>query len=109
MPPYDGGGSRISKYTSSSTCTPKLKKDGSSSHPRERPWFSFSGLQGRLVGSTAVRLYDPNGSGRLIPSVGGHNPSHANMAHCQRCELRATLSFLGQYVPRTGSSEPGLT
>jgi hypothetical protein len=28
---------------------------------------------------------------------------------CQRCELRATLSFLGQYVPRTGSSEPGPT
>lgn len=36
-------------------------------------------------------------------------PSHANMARCQRCELRATLSFLGQYVPRTGSSEPGPT
>src|SRR6516165_3958588 len=27
-------------------------------------------------------------------------PSHANMARCQPCELRATLSFLGQYVPR---------
>jgi hypothetical protein len=24
--------------------------------PRERPWFSFGGLQGRLVGSTAVRF-----------------------------------------------------
>src|SRR5437868_14979971 len=24
------------------------------------------------------------------------------LALCQRCELRATLSFLGQYVPRTG-------
>ena len=36
-------------------------------------------------------------------------PSHANMARCQRSELRATLSFLGQYVPRTGSSEPGPT
>src|SRR5215470_16957606 len=36
-------------------------------------------------------------------------PSHANMARCQRCELGATLSFLGQYVPRTGSREPGPT
>jgi broad specificity phosphatase PhoE len=35
--------------------------------------------------------------------------SHANMARCQPCELRATLSFLGQYVPRSGSSEPGPT
>ena len=25
--------------------------------PRERPWFSFGGLQGRLVGSTAVRFF----------------------------------------------------
>jgi hypothetical protein len=30
-------------------------------------------------------------------------------ARRQRCELRATLSFLGQYVPRSGSSEPGPT
>ena len=30
-------------------------------------------------------------------------PSHANMARCQPCELRATLSFLGQYVPRVPS------
>src|SRR5262249_41644506 len=36
-------------------------------------------------------------------------PSHANTARCQPCELRATLSFLGQYVPRSGSSEPGPT
>jgi hypothetical protein len=35
--------------------------------------------------------------------------SHANTARCQPCELRATLSFLGQYVPRSGSSEPGPT
>jgi len=27
-------------------------------------------------------------------------PSHANMARCQPCELRATLSFLGQYAVR---------
>ena len=32
-----------------------------------------------------------------------------NMARCQPCELRAALSFLGQYVPRSGSSEPGPT
>ena len=32
-----------------------------------------------------------------------------DLARCQRCELRATLSFLGQYVLRTGSSEPGPT
>ena len=37
--------------------------------PRERPWFSFGGLHGRLVGSTAVRFFDANGSGRLIPSA----------------------------------------
>ena len=44
--------------------------------PRERPWFSFGGLQGRLVGSTAVRFFDANGSGRLIPSAGAarHHP-----------------------------------
>jgi len=45
---------------------------------------------------------------RLINPV-GHIPSHANMARCQPCELRATLSFLDQYVPRSGSSEPGPT
>jgi hypothetical protein len=37
--------------------------------PRERLWFSFGGLQGRLVGSTAVRFFDANGSGGLIPSA----------------------------------------
>jgi hypothetical protein len=42
--------------------------------PRERPWFSFGGLQGRLVGSTAVRFFDANGSGRLIPSAARHHP-----------------------------------
>jgi hypothetical protein len=38
--------------------------------PRERPWFPSGGLQGRLVGSTAVRFFDANDSGRLIPSAG---------------------------------------
>ena len=41
--------------------------------PRERPWFSFGGLQGRLVGSTAVRFFDANGSGRLTPSAARHH------------------------------------
>ena len=59
----------------------------------------------------------PDPSGALVRALvnvtrdrgRGKIPSHANMARCQRCELRATLSFLGQYVPRTGSSEPGPT
>jgi len=48
----------------------------SPSHPTKGQLFSFGGLHGRLVGSTAVRFFDANGSGRLIPSAGAarHHP-----------------------------------
>jgi hypothetical protein len=42
---------------------------------RERPWFSFGGLQGRLMGSTAVRFFDANVFGPSYPERGRCAPS----------------------------------
>jgi hypothetical protein len=69
------------------------KTDRLDTELRER---GFWGVAAWKTGATA----QSHGGGR----GDGHNPSHANMARCQRCELRVTLSFLGQYA-----REPGQT